>query len=166
MEKKDLVKLLDEIFFPLAFKRKGNNWVYNGDKLTKLVNLQKSYYSNKYYINYGFIIKGLVLKMERMHVENRLGFIDKEREKRLNDLLDLEADMPQSQRLAELKVIVTDKIASQMLLVNNEKDILDEISKRPTLNDISLVVKRHLNLPLPIVDKNKPSTMIMRFYKP
>jgi hypothetical protein len=61
MEKKDLIKLLDEIFVPLGFKRKGNNWVLNGDELSKLINLQKSNYSNAFYINYGYIIKGLEL---------------------------------------------------------------------------------------------------------
>ena len=70
MEKNGLIKLLDEIFFPLGFKRKGNNWVFNGDELSKIVNLQKSNYSNAFYINYGYIIKSIELTT-RTHVENR-----------------------------------------------------------------------------------------------
>ena len=35
MEKKDLTKLLDEIFIPIGFKRKGNNWVLNGKEINK-----------------------------------------------------------------------------------------------------------------------------------
>ena len=64
MEKKDLIKLLDEIFVPLGFKRKGHNWVLNGDELSKLINLQKSNYSNAFYIN---LLNDL---RKRLHLNN------------------------------------------------------------------------------------------------
>lgn len=146
MEKKDLIKLLDEIFVPLGFKRKGNNWVLNGDELSKLINLQKSNYSNAFYINYGYIIKGLELTTTT-HVENRLASTNKEEQKRITDLLDLETEIPTDQRLAELKKLITDKIAVQMQSVNIEADLLNDLRKRPHLNNIPLVVKRHFNLP-------------------
>ena len=56
MEKSDLIKLLNEVFNNLGFKRKGNNWVVDSSELIKIVNLQKSNYGNLFYINYGFII--------------------------------------------------------------------------------------------------------------
>jgi hypothetical protein len=146
MEKKDLIKLLDEIFVPLGFKRKGNNWMLNGDELSKLINLQKSNYSNAFYINYGYIIKGLELTT-MTHVENRLASINKEEQKRITDLLDLETEMPTDQRLAELKKFITDKIAVQMQSVNTEANLLNDLKKRPHLNNMPLVVKRHFNLP-------------------
>lgn len=146
MEKKDLIKLLDKIFVPLGFKRKGNNWVLNGDELSKLINLQKSNYSNAFYINYGYIIKGLVLTTTT-HVEDRLASIDKEEQNRITDLLDLETGIPIDQRLTELKKFITDKIAVQMQSVNTESDLLSDLKKRPHLNNIPLVVKRHFNLP-------------------
>ena len=146
MDKKDLIKLLDEIFVPLGFKRKGNNWVLNGDELSKLINLQKSNYSNAFYINYGYIIKGLELTTTT-HVENRLTSTNKEEQKRITDLLDLETEIPTDQRLAELKKFITDKIAVQMQSVNTEADLLNDLKKRPHLNNIPLVVKRHFNLP-------------------
>ncbi|MCD7940769.1 MAG: DUF4304 domain-containing protein, partial [Bacteroides intestinalis] len=59
MEKKKIIELLNEIFSPLGFKRKGNNWVYNGKELSKIINLQKSNYSNSFYINYGYNINGI-----------------------------------------------------------------------------------------------------------
>lgn len=146
MGKKDLIKLLDEIFVPLGFKRKGNNWVLNSDELSKLINLQKSNYSNAFYINYGYIIKGLELTTTT-HVENRLASTNKEEQKRITDLLDLETEIPTDQRLAELKKLITDKIAVQMQSVNIEADLLNDLRKRPHLNNIPLVVKRHFNLP-------------------
>jgi hypothetical protein len=145
MEKKDLIKLLDEIFGPLGFKRKGNNWVLNRDQLSKLINLQKSNYSNAFYINYGYIIKGLELTTTT-HVENRLGSIDKEEQKRITDLLDLEMGIPTDQRLTELKKLITDKIAVQMQSVSTESDLLSVLMKRPHINDVPLVVKRYFNL--------------------
>lgn len=107
MEKNNLIKLLDEIFVPCGFKRKGNNWVLNGDELSKLINLQKSHYSNAFYINYGFIVKGLELTTTT-HVENGLGSTNKEEQKRIADLLDLETQISTDQRLAELKMFITD----------------------------------------------------------
>jgi uncharacterized protein YjdB len=117
MEKKDLIKLLDEVFVPLAFKRKGNNWVLNDDELSKLINLQKSNYSNAFYINYGYIIKGLELTTTT-HVENRLTSTNKEEQKKITDLLDLETKIPPDQRLAELKQLIADIIFEKMHLIN------------------------------------------------
>jgi len=46
-----------------------------------------------------------------------------------------------------LKKFITDKIAVQMLSVNTEADLLNDLKKRPHLNDIPLVVKMYFNLP-------------------
>jgi len=147
MEKKDLVKLLDDIFVPLGFKRRGNNWVSNGNELSKLINLQKSNYSNSFYINYGYIIKGIELTTTT-HVENRLASINKEEQKRITNLLDLEIEIPIDQRLTELKKFITDKITIQMQSINTESELFSDLKKRPHLNDIPLVVKRHFNIPV------------------
>lgn len=145
MEKKDFVKLLDEIFIPFGFKRKCNNWVLNEDSLSKLVNLQKSNYSNSFYINYGFIIKGLELTTTT-HVENRLSSVDREEQKRITDLLDLEVEMLVDQRLTDLKMFITDNIVLQVQSVTTEDDLLMNLKKRSHLNNIPLVVKKHFNL--------------------
>lgn len=147
MEKKDLIKLLDEIFVPLGLKRKGNSWVFNGKELSKIINLQKSNYSNAFYINYGYIINGLELTTTT-HVGNRLASTDKEEQKRITDLLDFETEIQTDQRLAELKVFITGKIATQIKSMNTEIDLLNELKKRQHLNDIPLVVKKHFNLEL------------------
>jgi hypothetical protein len=146
MEKKDLIKLLDEIFIPLGFKRKGNNWVLVGDELSKIINLQKSNYSNAFYINYGFTIKGLKLDTTD-HVGNRLASSDKNEQKIITDLLNLESKIPDDLRLSELKKFIKNKIVVQVQLINTERELLNELMKRPNLNDIPLVVKRHFNLP-------------------
>lgn len=145
MEKKNLIKLLDEIFIPLNFKRKGNNWVFNGEKLTKIINLQKSNYGNLFYINFGYIIKGLELSTVT-HVENRLGSKNKDEQKRITDLLNLEVNIPSDKRLSELKQLILNKIVSKIELVDTEEQLVNELRKRPHLNDIPLVVKEYFHL--------------------
>lgn len=145
MEKKDLIKLLDDIFVPLGFKRKSNNWVLNDNELTKLINLQKSNYSDAFYINYGYIIKGIELTT-KTHVENRLASSNKDEQKRITDLLDFGKEIPTDQRLVELKKIITDKIVTQMQSIETEDDLLNDLKKRPHLNNIPLVVKQHFKV--------------------
>lgn len=145
MEKKDLIKLLDEIFIPLGFKRKGNNWTFNGDELSKIVNLQKSNYGNSFYINYGYIIKGLELTTTT-HVGNRLASTEKKEQKRITDLLDLENSIYREDRLSELKRFVYDEIVSDFMNINTKEDLLNNLKKRPHLNNIPLVVKKLFNL--------------------
>jgi hypothetical protein len=146
MEKTDLIRLLNEIFIPIGFKKKGNYWVINGDVITKMVNLQKSQFSNRFYINYGYIIKSIPLVNEMMHVLNGLGSIDANENARINELLDLENSISDEDRLAELEKLISHKIVSRMQSVNTEEDLLNELKTRPHLNDISLVVKKHFNL--------------------
>jgi hypothetical protein len=145
MEKTDIIKLLDEIFIPHGFLRKGNNWVKYSDELTKILNLQKSRFSNSFYINYGFIIKGLELTTTT-HVEKRLASKEIEIQKRITNLLSLESKIPEDQRINELKGYIIDKIVNEFQLINTEKDLLIKLKKRSHLNDIPLVVKSYFKL--------------------
>lgn len=145
MEKKDLIKLLDEIFIPLGLKRKGKSWVFNGKELSKIINLQKSNYGNAFYINYGYIINGLELTTTT-HVEYRLASTDKEEQKRITDLLDFETDISTDQRLVELKVFIVNKIAAQIQSMNTELDLFNDLKRRQHLNNIPLVVKKYFML--------------------
>lgn len=145
MDKNDILRLIDEIFLPLGFKRKGNNWCFDCDELLKIVNLQKSNYGNSFYINYGYVIKGLPLTTT-MHVQNRLAGRDKNEDKTIVDLLDLEISLLPDLRLSLLKQILMEKVASKMDRVNTTSDLINELKERPHLNDIPLVVKDHFQL--------------------
>lgn len=145
MKKKDLIQLLDSIFTSLKFKRKGNNWVVNGDVISKIINLQKSNYGNFFYINYGFVIQGLELTTVT-HIGNRLASVDKNEQLRITDLLDLENNISDDVRLSELKTLITKKILYKMQSMNTEEDILNELKTRPNLNNIPLIVKKHFHL--------------------
>ncbi|MCL2435395.1 MAG: DUF4304 domain-containing protein [Lentimicrobiaceae bacterium] len=146
MEKKELANTLNEVLTPIGLKKKGNYWVIDGNEITKMVNLQKSQFSNRFYINYGYILKSIPLD-DMMHIYKRVASIDKRENLRIDELLDLENNIPDKDRLDELKNILLEKLVKNINSVNTENDILEELKKQPHLNDIPLVVKRYFNLP-------------------
>jgi len=147
MEKKELVNILSEILIPIGFKKKGNYWIINGAEITKLINLQKSQFGNYYYINYGYILNEIPLNGLMMHIYKRVSSTDKKENLKIDELLNLESNMPNEDRIKELKNILSEKLIKNINSVNTEVDVFDELKKRPHLNDIPLVVKRHFNLP-------------------
>lgn len=146
MEKKELVKYLDEMFNPLGFKKKGNTWKVQSEELEKIVNLQKSKYSNAYYLNYGFVIKNLGLDRLETHVYNRLSSFDDKENQRIMNLLDFENDISENDRKKELSFFLEKKMLSELQSINTESDLLDSLKKRPHLNDVPLVVKRYFEI--------------------
>jgi hypothetical protein len=146
MEKKELASILSEILVPIGFKKKGNYWVVNGTEITKMVNLQKSQFSNSFYINYGYILNAIPLD-GMMHIYNRVASTDKEENLRIDELLNLENNMSDEERASELKEILLEKLAHKISSINTEADVLEYLNKQPHLNNVPLVVKRHFNLP-------------------
>lgn len=148
MEKKELINILSEILIPSGFKKKGNYWVINGDEITKMVNLQKSNNGNFFYINYGFILNNIPLDNTMMHIYNRVTSLDVEERNKITFLLDLESNITEEERTKALKEMLQSKLVANVQTVNTEEDLLVELKKRPHLNDIPLVVKKHFNLPI------------------
>lgn len=146
MEKKELIKFLDEIFKPLEFNRKGNIWKNENEVFVKIINLQKSKYSNAYYLNYGFIIKDLDLNNLEMHIYNRLSAINDAENQKIIDLLDMENSIAEDKRKSDLKMFIDKYLLTEIQNTNTENDLVNALKKRPHLNDIPLVVKRHLQL--------------------
>jgi hypothetical protein len=146
MEKRGLVNILDEILSPIGFKKKGNYWLINDEVITKMINLQKSNYSNAFYINYGYILNAVPLENLMMHVYNRVTSLDVEERNRIAFLLDLESAISDKERTKALKEILQSKLVKKVEAVNTEEDLLAELKNRPHLNDITLAVKQHFDL--------------------
>lgn len=146
MEKKELAGILSEVLVTIGFKKKGNYWVVNGDEITKMINLQKSQFSNSYYINYGYILNNLPLGKHTMHIFKGLGSLDSSENTKIKELLDLENNISNEDRANELKKVLFEKLVSKISIVNTEADVLEELKKQPNLNNIPLVVKRHFSL--------------------
>lgn len=147
MDKKHLASILNDELTLVGFKRKGDYWVINGEQLTRMVNLQKSQYANAFYINFGYIIKEIPLNGLMMHVYNRLtsSFDGLER---MASLLDLGNGISDEQREMEIREVVKTALIDKIQLVNTKNDLLLELEKRPSLNDVPLVVKQYFSLPL------------------
>ncbi len=140
MDKNDLVVLMNELFKPLGYKKKGNYWIATGDSLTKSVDLQKSNFSKQYYINYGFIINKLELTT-RYHVHYRLsGSVT------ITQMLDLESNLNKEKEQTELKGIIIEKIVNKLQSINTEIELLEEVNKMPFLSTLPIVVKNYFNM--------------------
>lgn len=146
MEKKELIHLISEILLPLGFKKKGNYWIINGSEITKMINLQKSQFSNSFYINYGYILNAIPLDGLTMHIFNRLTASNTDTNKKIEVLLNLENNISDIERIIELKDILFKNLVDKITLVNTEKDILEMLKKQPQLNNIPLIVKQYFNL--------------------
>ena len=146
MDKKNLIDLLNEIFIPIGFKRKGNSWVVNGSELSKVVNLQKSNYSNSFFINYGYNMKGLETDTFFLHVSYRLGGADIEEHKRVTQLLNLENEISIEQRLFELRSFIVNQIVNNMIPIDTIDSLRDYVKERGNLDTIPFVVKSYLQI--------------------
>jgi hypothetical protein len=146
MERKELARILNELLTPVGFKKKGDYWVKNGDLITKLINLQKSQFSNSFYLNYGYILKSIPLGNLMMHVYKRFNSDDSHENIRIQELLDLENDISDADRGTGIKQLMLNKVIQDINTVNTEEDLLNELKKRPHLNNIPLVVRKHFNL--------------------
>jgi len=146
MDKKGLINIISEKLIPVGFKKKGNFWVINGDEITKMVNLQKSNYFNSFYINYGYIINSIPLDNEMMHIYNRVTSLEVEERNKIALLLNLDNHISDAERSKELSKILHDKLIAKVNAINTEEELLNELKKRPHLNDIPLMVKKHFKL--------------------
>lgn len=146
MVKKDFVKYLDNLFKPFGFQKKGNNWYVESEELIKTINIQKSKFGDNYYLNYGFILKSLDLLNLEMHIFNRLGSLNDAENQRIMKLLDFEQSIDEEQRRIELSSYIEKNMLEEFKRINTEADLLSELRKRPHLNDIPILVKKHFHL--------------------
>lgn len=146
MESKDLKAEIDMLLRPLGFKRRNNCWIQETSQLYKIINLQRSYYSNSYYINYGFNIRGLDMTDDFMHVFLRLGSPDEDERKQIRRMLDLDSSLSDSERNRYLRYFVETYILSLFLKVETETELKSFLLTRRNNNDVSLKVKKYFSM--------------------
>ena len=93
MTNKEFKDTLDKLLKPHGFKKKGNEWTMDTTELYKAIDLQKSNFSNLYYLNYGYNFKDLDYDGTKHHIFNRLGSSDTVVNKIIHDTFDLEKSM-------------------------------------------------------------------------
>jgi hypothetical protein len=146
VDKKNLVKFLDDLFKKYSFKRKGNQWILESGSFVKIIKLVRSRYGNNYYIDYGYILKNMELDQLDMHISNTLSSLDDKENKRIQELLDFDVEINDEKRKEELEQKILKKIILKFNDVQSEEDILNELKNRRNLNDISLRVKHYFKI--------------------
>ena len=123
--KDELIKILDNFFTQLGFKKQNSLWSFDNGILIKKVNLQKSDFGEIFYLNYGYDIKNLNSDLDStMDIYNRAGTI--------NHVDDLQS--------------LINEVSNNFNSTNSEEDILSSFEKRPTINDIPLNIKKYFKL--------------------
>ncbi|NOS92613.1 MAG: DUF4304 domain-containing protein [Cyclobacteriaceae bacterium] len=148
MSNKEFKDTLDKVLKPHGFKKKGNEWTMETIELLKVIDLQKSNFSNLYYLNYGYNFKGFDYDGTTYHIFSRLGSIDKEINTVIQATFDLETPMDDLTRGRNLSDLVNSVLLKEMNSTNSKDDILNLLKTRQTLNDISFRVKQYLNIEL------------------
>lgn len=146
MQKKDLIKLLDNIIKPYGFIKKGSDWYLSTNEIIKIITLQKSSYGNYYYLNYGFQIKELSEKHPDKHISHRLGSLNEIENERIKILLNLEEDVPIDIRQAELKFWIENKIIEELKNISTENDLMNYLKNMGDLSTIRLFVRKRYQL--------------------
>ena len=146
MTNQEFKKELDLLLKPLGFMKKGNKWTLETEELEKVIELQKSNFSNSYYINFGFNFKDLDYDKVTMHIFNRLGSQAIKKSALMAETLDLESSLNRTERINLLKKFVSKLLLPEIDGIKNKADLVNELKVRKNLNDVPLKVKNHLDL--------------------
>lgn len=146
MQSDQFRRIIESVIRSNNFLKKRSAWYLDDcPDLLKVITLQKSQFSNAYYLNSGFILKKLDLSGFQMHIMNGLSSENDFLNRRIMDLLNLDSSMEDSERETDLRSFVQESI-QDLNRINNEEDILVLLKSRTHPNDIPLIVKEHLNL--------------------
>jgi len=146
MEKKEILEFLNGIFKPLNYKKKNNKWSLDNGILIKKIELQKSYFGNAYYLNYGINFKGLIDDTVKIHIFRRLGGSTDKEIKEINLLMDFEAHIPRIERESKLRAYIYDKTITYLNSMNTEEDVKIDLIESSLLNTVVGTVKEYLQL--------------------
>lgn len=97
-----------------GFEKKSGSWYFVSDEVISVSNLQKSQYGPSYYVNQAFWLRQLgderYPKHNRCHIQLRLGSLLGEGSARLNQLLDLDHTMAESDRIESLTALLDEHL--------------------------------------------------------
>lgn len=110
MDNKFFIRQMTTILQPYGFKKhRTNRWIYEGEEISEVIELQKSYISNLYYFMYGFMINAISPQHPNIHGHldvMKMGGMSMEEWKELQQLCDLETGMDEELRISRIKRLV------------------------------------------------------------
>ena len=115
MSERNAVQLACDRFGKEAgFDKKSGSWYRSSDEVISVSNLQKSQYGPQYYFNQAFWLRQLgderFPKENKCHIRARLGSLLRDESERIAQLLDLDHQMPDEQRVEELVRLLGERL--------------------------------------------------------
>src|SRR6266487_1404346 len=123
MDKDHLAKIVDEILIGNGFKKEESYWKLETEELIKIVNVQKSFFGNQYYINYGFDLKNLDYNADQMHVYRRLPMVNSNE----RNLLDWDEQIDERKRLTQIKLLLKKSLLTELNKINTASDLVENL---------------------------------------
>jgi hypothetical protein len=133
MEKEQFKSLFDKIAKKYGFRSSFGGWYIKNDNIIVILELQKSSFSNSYYLNIKIFIQGLFGKtysIDKALVKSSSGIFTKQL--RDMDVLNLEINMTDEQRKFELEILFRD-ILVPFVTKSLSLDGLKELTKEGVL---------------------------------
>ena len=120
----------------IGFKMRGNNFRLKTSEIETIVNLQKSNFSNLYYINYGYNLLNLDYGEVYTHVSELLP---------QSEAFNLESEYQNREK--DLLKIINEMLIPEISKIKTEKDIINLFRRKPYLNMTTTgKVKEFLNM--------------------
>lgn len=132
---------------PLGAKRKGRaTFVLETQDLIKMVEIQKSDFSQLCYLNYGFTLKQVPTDGLKEHLMKRATSQDPIIREQIDRWLDLDSDILDSERAQGIEWIIDEIVLPEIQHINTENDLKEFILTLPTINLVPFRLRRHYGL--------------------
>lgn len=145
MNKRGLSEVINALVLKNGFKRREVKWSIVNEEMEKVICIQSSSYSKKFYLNFGIILLGLELDGLEYHVFEGFGTFINGSESHKIDIFDLENNLSDEDRCIQIIKIVKD-----LLLVlegiNTQQELIRYLNGKANLNFIPVITKTHLGL--------------------
>jgi hypothetical protein len=118
---------------PAGFHRKGASWYLRGKEIVAVLNLQKSQYGDRYFLNIGFLLMDLddnpFPREEQCHVRTRAAQLWSEDRPGIEDMLDMEYPFSaEPERISSIRLFVQERLIP-LLREGSQAEGLSQIVK-------------------------------------
>jgi hypothetical protein len=113
-ERNAVQRAFDQFGKEAGFEKKSGSWYRRGDEVISISNLQKSQYGLQYYFNQGFWLRVIddekFPKSNHAHIVTRLEDLIPDAEQRITQLLDLDYELAEDDRINELVTLLQERL--------------------------------------------------------
>ncbi len=113
-ERNEIQQTFDAFGKSEGMVKKSGSWYKAEGEVTRVVNLQKSQYGRRYYVNVGYWLQAIeeakFPPSEQCHILIRLDSLIADREVEVNELLDFASEIPAEERTQRLGDLLTSRL--------------------------------------------------------